>query len=90
VIAISIEPMVFRSSRKGIAEAVRELRKVGASREAKVMELPLRMKSECPGSERIMSRRVGLRMSEPKGHQQARDSSVVSELTFAFKNLRRC
>jgi hypothetical protein len=82
--------MAFRSSRKDIAEAVRELRKVGASREAKVMELPLRVKSERPGSERIMSRQVGLRMSEPKGNWQARDSSVVSQLTFAFKNLLRC
>src|SRR5215471_4921549 len=40
----------------------------------------------CPGSDiRIMSWRVRLRMSEPKGHWQILDSSVVLDLTFASR-----
>src|SRR5579864_2563513 len=38
---------------------------------------------QCPGSDiRILSRRVRLRMSEPKGHWQIYDSSVALTLTF--------
>src|SRR6516225_10326935 len=40
----------------------------------------------CPGSDiRIPSRQVRLRMSEPKGHKQTLDSSVVLDLTFASR-----
>ena len=43
----------------------------------------------CPGSDiRMMPRQVRLRMSEPKGHRQISDSSVVLDLTFA-ENSRR-
>ena len=40
----------------------------------------------CPGSDiRMMLRRVHLRMSEPKGHQQILSSSVALDLTFATR-----
>src|SRR5579872_3638016 len=40
----------------------------------------------CPGSDiRTPSRLALLRMSEPQGHQQILDSSVVSDLTFAWR-----
>jgi hypothetical protein len=41
----------------------------------------------CPGSDiRMMLRRVHLRMSEPKGHQQILFSCVALDLTFAFRS----
>jgi hypothetical protein len=50
----------------------------------------IRLANWCPGSViRIISRRVRLRMSEPKGHQQISDSSVVLDLTFRFEDSRR-
>src|SRR5690242_18259594 len=40
---------------------------------------------QCPGSDiRIMSPRIRLRMSEPKGHWQVSDSGAVLDLTFAW------
>src|SRR5580692_6652500 len=41
---------------------------------------------QCPGSDiRIPSRRIRLRMSEPKGHWQISNFSVVLDLTFASR-----
>src|SRR6516225_12071989 len=66
------------SSVPGVRDVLRPGRAVGVASEV--------MPPWCPGSDiRIPSRQVRLRMSEPKGHQQTLDSSVVLDLTFASR-----